>query len=171
MVFHAQKDGAASPRGTHNGDFIPRNHHIRAKEPAARRDGNQDQQEITWDASSVPLIWLTALEWARKSARSRSFLCLSVWKWRKFPSIMENAHFPRATNDTPRAFPPSKPVVVEPRWKERFQTVARRATKETNERSRAKQGKKYKKKKETRKGKKWKNKRRRRRTFLRASVT
>lgn len=56
MVFHAQKDGAASPRGTHNGDFIPRNHHIRAKEPAARRDGNQDQQEITWDASSVPLI-------------------------------------------------------------------------------------------------------------------
>lgn len=100
MVFHAQKDGAASPRGTHNGDFIPRNHHTRAKEPAARRDGNQDQQEITWDASSVPLIWLTALEWARKSARSRSFLCLSVWKWRKFPSIMENAHFPRATNDT-----------------------------------------------------------------------
>lgn len=57
---------------------------------------------------------------------------------------------------TPRAFPPSKPVVVEPRWKERFQTVARRATKETNERSRAKQGKKY-KKKETRKKEKEKN--------------
>lgn len=38
----------------------------------ACRDGNQDQQEITWGASSLPpSIWLTVLEWARKHGRYR----------------------------------------------------------------------------------------------------
>lgn len=110
-----------------------------------------------------PMIWLSLSSNGRGNRLVPDHFYTRPSESGESVPFLINARFPRATNDTASRLPPcSKPVVVEPRWKERFQTVSRQTRdkgKRTKPRVKKEKNMKniYKKKKrKKREGKKWK---------------